>query len=1436
MPVSIHDPVRSRDALQKVGMTSRNRFQRLSVWLGLVIAIPGQILRAQAPRDIQVYELAPNTDRQTQQKAMEAYKNGHILRVLGTGPEDIARIFGSRLGTFDVSEESRRDALRIAGKEHRPLKLQAAAGYKDANGVIHTVQSFAPEQQPSDPKREQWRKHLDDWIEREQAKAAQASVDDPEPPAQAWTILYTTTVQATSDYDNFEQDTIAIYRLNTTDQQTDYYMVYTIPEVVPAWDGSCNGYDTCGWHTISRSFATQSPQATLLSDHGPTGTIEGESVGFTIGASLEGGQASFSATWSQPSVSTVDASSGTSAQWNETFHFSEVGSLECNPIFGILPGVSTGTFFSRQGAIFQVPGGTTTVNFSVQASAQFCSFTSYIPVGPRYDGVSIQASLLLGPPQLYVAPQSLVVPPGGSGTLLVSAFIPNSPEGFPWTVTGNQSWLEIPGGPFSTGRPIQIGVAAGTALGSTATISVNSVPPFAAPSVETGPIEVPVTVGIPKTENSAGVLLFGGFRSGSQIATSPEYYDIATQKMFPTGQPIYAPFGNSTSALVNGDILITGGATQIPPVGPPPAALNSAELFHPATKTFSATGSMNVTRIYHAATLLPDGKVLITGGRDSNGRWLSSAELYDPATGAFSLTGSMHVARSHHRASVVSQPGQPAQVMVYGGDSGPTFALSSFEIWSEATGAFSSPGSMITAATGFPQPRALGNGDLVVAGGYDNNLNSLKTEQLINPSTQSFQAGSDLNVARQEHSLTALPGSNNLVAIGGMSVVQSPYSSQTLGSAEVRDANGWTLVSGTNSCPNVGCLLTPRSLHTSTLLPNGTVLVAGGQDSNGDSLGSIELFDPSTKTFSSGPQAAPRAGHSATLFATSSTDFSASPNPATLGQEVTLVASVTALTGTPTGTVQFFDGSTLLKAVPLSKGQATFSTSTLSIGSHSLSAAYSGGEIPASSTSPALTEVINKRSTTVTLSSSPNPSAFGQQVTFVASLTPAAASGTVTFKDGSAVLGTGPVTNGASQLRSINLAVGQHGITAIYSGDASDNGSTSPIFTQTVATDTTSTALRIVPKNSSYGQNLTFMARVTSLQGIPTGTVSFKTSTGDVLGSAPLVSGVATLQSPLLSAGAYKIVATYNGSSNYSSSSVLVSLSISRATPVIALSSSLNPSNTGVPVVFTAKLSYSTGTPSGTVVFKDGATSLGSVPAANGVAALSVPNLAAGTHVITAAYSGDTNFNAVTSVPLSQVVNRSTPQITLTPSLTTSNYGQPVVFTAAVSSPTGKPSGSVSFFDANTLLGTKPLVSGTAAVTVSTLIVGPHSIKAAYSGDSVFTPVTSAPLTFIVNTAKTTVSVTSSINPSMTGEKFTLTATVATPYGTPTGSVTFTDQSQTLGVAQLVSGKANIVTYYALPGTRYITAQYSGDANYQGSTSPPYPQQVNVTSQSVGQQ
>ena len=508
---------------------------------------------------------------------------------------------------------------------------------------------------------------------------------------------------------------------------------------------------------------------------------------------------------------------------------------------------------------------------------------------------------------------------------------------------------------------------------------------------------------------------------------------------------------------------------------------------------------------------------------------------------------------------------------------------------------------------------------------------------------------------------------------------------------------------------------------------------------------------------------------------------------------------MTALTGTPAG-------------VALKNGQVTFATSSLSAGSHS----------------PALTQVVNKETTTVSLSSSPNPSGIGQNVTFGATVRPIPTGGSITFKDGTTVLEISPLTNGAAGFSTSALSLGKHSITATYSGDGGNNGGVSPVFTQTVGPDTTTTVLTITPATAIYGQTVAFRARVSAPLGTPTGSVSF-TAGATSIGSAPLSNGIAVLRNSTLAVGTYKVIATYGGSTSDGPSSDAAALKISQAVSSIRLTSSQNPSNTGAQVIFTARLTSSAGAPTGSVAFSDGATPLGTAPVNAGSASLPISTLAAGPHSIVAVYSGDDNFTGVTSSILRQVVNRGAPRIALSSSLTTSGYGQPVTFTATVTSAVGAPSGSVTFFNSKNNLGSSPLAGGAAQITVSTLSVGAHSITAVYSGDSVFAPVTSAPLTFIVNSANTTTSVLSSINPSRSDQNFVLTATVATPYGTPTGSVTFSDQSQALGVGRVVNGKATLTTYYVLPGTHYITARYSGDTNYQGSTSAPYTQQVSVT-------
>ena len=174
--------------------------------------------------------------------------------------------------------------------------------------------------------------------------------------------------------------------------------------------------------------------------------------------------------------------------------------------------------------------------------------------------------------------------------------------------------------------------------------------------------------------------------------------------------------------------------------------------------------------------------------------------------------------------------------------------------------------------------------------------------------------------------------------------------------------------------------------------------------------------------------------------------------------------------------------------------------------------------------------------TTTTLASSLNPSAFGQPVTFTAtvkSTTSGTPTGTVTFKDGSKVLGTGALGAGVAKFTTSALAVGAHAITAVYSGSVTFSGSASSVLNQTVNKAATSTALVSTPNPSTVGQAVKFTATVkASTSGTPTGTVTFKD--GSVtLGTGTLTGGTATFTTSKLAKGIHSITAGYGGSTNY---------------------------------------------------------------------------------------------------------------------------------------------------------------------------------------------------------------------------------------------------------------------------------------------------------------
>jgi uncharacterized repeat protein (TIGR03803 family) len=176
--------------------------------------------------------------------------------------------------------------------------------------------------------------------------------------------------------------------------------------------------------------------------------------------------------------------------------------------------------------------------------------------------------------------------------------------------------------------------------------------------------------------------------------------------------------------------------------------------------------------------------------------------------------------------------------------------------------------------------------------------------------------------------------------------------------------------------------------------------------------------------------------------------LTSSLNPSTFGQSVTFTATVSG--NSPTGTVEFFIGSTSLGSRTLSNGVAALSTPKLVAGTHSITAVYSGDANNAPSTSAAVTQVV-KAATGTTLTSSKNPSTFRTAVTFTASVKGNAPTGSVTFLDGSVSLGTATLgSDGKAKLTTAALRRGTHKITARYSGDANNAASTSSVLTQTV--------------------------------------------------------------------------------------------------------------------------------------------------------------------------------------------------------------------------------------------------------------------------------------------------------------------------------------------------------------------------------------------------
>ncbi len=375
--------------------------------------------------------------------------------------------------------------------------------------------------------------------------------------------------------------------------------------------------------------------------------------------------------------------------------------------------------------------------------------------------------------------------------------------------------------------------------------------------------------------------------------------------------------------------------------------------------------------------------------------------------------------------------------------------------------------------------------------------------------------------------------------------------------------------------------------------------------------------------------------------------LAALPNPAPGGSVVTLTAKLTGNCNVPTGAVTFLDGGTVLGSAPLNgSAVATFSTSSLFVGTHLLTASYPGDFNFSSSTSNTVTEVITGPATKTVLTVSPNPGFAFQPITLTATVGPAdtAPTGTVTFTAAGKTLATAtPAANGTASATVNTLGAGTYPITAVYGGSTESGSSTSNTVVEVVNGAPTTTTLTSSLNPSTFGQNVTFTATVASPQSTttPTGTVTFMDG-ATTLGSATLsTAGVAQFSTSSLAPGNHAISAVFAGSANDNKSTSSTLVQIVNLDPAsLSLTSSLNPADVGQTVTFTATASgLKVITTSDVATFYDGATPIGSAAlSATGAASFSTNSLTQGTHSITVTLAATATHTAATSAPLSEVV------------------------------------------------------------------------------------------------------------------------------------------------------------------------------------------------------
>ena len=323
-----------------------------------------------------------------------------------------------------------------------------------------------------------------------------------------------------------------------------------------------------------------------------------------------------------------------------------------------------------------------------------------------------------------------------------------------------------------------------------------------------------------------GLLVAGGLRASGPTATS-EIFDSRTRRWSRAAPLAKARIAHAGATLFGGRVLVSGGGTLS--ATSPAGYLSSAELYDPGSNSWRSAGEMSVPRANHTATLLADGRILVTGGLNSFGRGVAGAEIYNPATNSWSTAGRMREARYHHTATLLPN----RRVLVAGGHQltgeGSTVALSSAELYDPATNSWL-PAPRMRVPRDNHTATSLPGGRVLVTGGGTRTAGFVRGAESYDWAANRWSGAGRLHEPRAFHAAALLPG-GSVVAVGGFDDCGA------LAGAEVFSprAGRWR---------RTRSLRTPRGQLSATAFPDGQVIAAGGSTIGGSILSNSDLFVP----------------------------------------------------------------------------------------------------------------------------------------------------------------------------------------------------------------------------------------------------------------------------------------------------------------------------------------------------------------------------------------------------------------------------------------------------------------------------------------------------------------------------------------------------------------------------------------------------------------